>query len=243
MAFISSFPLIPYDIDRSGKKQYDLITDIFFRIAFLKAVKNNISAYFPYIVENADSPDIVAAKVYNDPQMYWIVLLANDIVDPNFDWPMGQWAFESYIVQKYGSIAEATNTIHHYEKITTRRYNGTETQYTDTTFTSQIDYSDPRSNTDPSFAFTNPTIPYDTYVDLPTEETFTALTTQHGASIDEIIISNSVSAYDYEFELNQKKRRIKMIYPESVGQIQGEFDNLILQYNPQARLGLKSARI
>jgi len=43
--------------------------------------------------------------------------MINDIVDPNFDWPLSEQTLIRYIVKKYGSIPIAQATVHEYRKI------------------------------------------------------------------------------------------------------------------------------
>lgn len=60
-----------------------------------------------------------------------MILYANDIYDPQYDWPMNQDAFEKYIIGKYGSTANAKSQIHHYEKVIARQAGNSETVYLD----------------------------------------------------------------------------------------------------------------
>ena len=41
-----------------------------------------------------DTPEIIASKYYGDPEKHWIVLLANDIINPFFDFPLNYQEFE-----------------------------------------------------------------------------------------------------------------------------------------------------
>lgn len=118
--FFKNFPTIIYDIEGKEQTNYDIVTNIFFRTRFLREVVNNISAYYEYIIQDGDTPEIIAEKVYRDPQAHWIVLYANDIVDAQYQWPLNSRAFQKYIINKYGSIQIAKTTIHHYEKVITR---------------------------------------------------------------------------------------------------------------------------
>ena len=46
-----------------------------------------------------------------------MILLFNDIYDPVFDWPLGSREFDSYIVNKYGTVSSAMNTTKYYYQI------------------------------------------------------------------------------------------------------------------------------
>ena len=237
MPFFDLFPLIIYDIERDSHSTYQLVNDIFFRAAFIKEIKNKKLTYYNYRVTNGDTPDIVAAKVYNDPHIHWIIMLLNDIVDPQKDWPMGDGAFSNYIEDKYGSIANAYNTVHHIEKKSTYRTIDSDGQPNDLVFFSEVDNSDLLAPLSTYF----PELPYDSW-DGP-HNLSTAIQLQGGNSVTVVEQLSQISCYDYEFNLNQKKSIIKLVYPETIEQIKAEFDSLVAQYNQTRRFGFKSARI
>ena len=119
--FLDLFPKIPYDIEKAlYRSNYDVVTDITFRFGFIKEILNNISAYYLYPIKDSETPEILAEYVYNDPEAYWIILYANDIYDPQYDWPLNYSNFQNYIIGKYGSLAAAQTGNHHYEKVITR---------------------------------------------------------------------------------------------------------------------------
>ena len=55
-------------------------------------------------------PDVVATKLYNNPDLHWTFFLVNDI-DNYYDWHMDNETFEKYINKKYkGYYAIASQT-------------------------------------------------------------------------------------------------------------------------------------
>ena len=46
-----------------------------------------------------------------------VILLTNNLIDPQFEWPLDDRSFERYIRKKYGSLEAAKQTHHLYEKI------------------------------------------------------------------------------------------------------------------------------
>ena len=89
--------------------------DITRRVAFDHADKNNPDVYLLYHVRDGESAHSIADKIYDDEQLYWIILMFNDIMDPVAEWPMSASVLEMYINRKYDN-AEA---LHHYESIAT----------------------------------------------------------------------------------------------------------------------------
>jgi hypothetical protein len=72
----------------SGGSVPDVIMqDIFRRVSFTaKTINDNDSAFESYIVTEGRRPEDVAAEFYGDPHMWWLVLLSNNIIDPNVEW-------------------------------------------------------------------------------------------------------------------------------------------------------------
>lgn len=218
MAFFTKFPTIPYDIDGKRLTKYSIATNIFFRVAIIRSVLTNLSSYYEYLIKNDDTPEILAEKIYNDPNAHWIILMANDIVDAQYDWPLNNDDFDKYIIKKYGSIEIAQTTIHHYEKIVTRTEELT-------------GIVDERKFIVDRVKLTNNSmdVPYDYYEgtgSLPETQEVNTYNLSSGKTIIETIDRNAVTNYDYENEVNERKRAIKIIKPEYYSQIMREFESL-----------------
>ncbi len=63
--------------------------------------------YFDYEINGAQRPDQVSYEIYGSTEFYWIILMTNNIRNIWTDWPLGQTAFNNYIVKKYGSVEAA----------------------------------------------------------------------------------------------------------------------------------------
>jgi hypothetical protein len=209
--YFGKFPKIPYDINRvPNSSEYQAVTNIFLRMRMVREVLNNLSAYFVYLITEGDKPEILAEKLYKDPEAHWMILYANDIIDPVSQWPLGYNDFNNYVANKYGSIALSQTTYHHYEKIITRLDNATQT----TTIQRIIIDAASQATT---------TTPYDNYTDMASSTVTTYVV--NGKSVKETITKSAISNYDYELEVNEAKRQIKIIKPEYYGYILNQFDN------------------
>ena len=203
MAFFENFTLVGYNITGETPVKTNIVTNILARVKMMESIKNETLVYYLYDVQEGDTPEIIASKYYDNPNRHWVVLLANDIVDPNYDWPLNSANFDAYIESKYGSFSTASTQIHHYEKVITKTDSVTKTV---TTKRYQID-----SNTYTSMASSD----IQTY-NLKDGNTVTIVTTK-----------NIVYAYDYEIELNESKRKIKIIDKKYVSQIENELSALL----------------
>ena len=215
--FFTKFPIVSYDIAGKRFTTYQSVTNIFFRLRIIREVLGNIAAYYEYLVKDDDTPEILADKVYGNPEAHWIILLANNIVDPQYDWPLKYNDFNNYITKKYGSISYAKTTYHHYEKVVTREESSSGTVVETRFVINQSNIAN---------SMYDSTVPYDTYNSLPETQDVDTINMGSGKTVIEITKRDRVTIYDYELELNEKKRAIKIIKPEYYAQIIRELDNL-----------------
>ena len=192
----------------------DTVTNIISRFAFENSLKENSSAFYPYNVQDSDTPEIIARKFYDNSERHWIVLLFNNIIDPQWDWPLKEKTLIDYIDSKYSANGAAnttvqtgiawamiTNNVQAYFKIVTRTsFDGTET----------IEKLSVDANT-----FANVATSLNTY------------NLQDGTTITERVTKETQSYFQYEVDLNEAKRTIKLIKPEFVPAIEKEFKKVI----------------
>lgn len=101
--FFENFPVINY----KGNQ----IRDILLKSRIVRDVFSTIEAFHPLVIKDGWRADTVAYDYYGDSELYWIVYMSNDIVDPYYDWPLDYSEFNSFIIKKYGSIATAMSTV------------------------------------------------------------------------------------------------------------------------------------
>lgn len=234
--FFDKFPTIPYNLSGSKYPEYQIITNILFRTAIVRDILTNSSAYIKYIVRDGDTPEILATKVYGDPEAHWIILYANEMIDPQYDWPMTDVVFNKYIADKYRGMAEAdlggpledyqviswtqdrTNdaSVHHYEKVVKNVNQSARTASEERYIINKSRLTDNELD-----------VPHDYYDDLPDEQGVTPINlTMQGQTLIQTIYRNFVTYYDYENELNESRRNIRIIKKEYYPQIVSEFSAL-----------------
>lgn len=213
--FFDKFKTILYDINGKDVSSYELVTNIFFRFKIIQNVLDNISAYYEYTIQDGDTPEILADKVYGDPEAHWVILLANNIVDAQHDWPLDYKSFNQYITKKYDLISIAKTQIHHYEKIV-ERTESTSGITTETRFVVDL-----RKITE-----TEDDVPYDYYENIPEDGLYETVDMGDGKTVQVRTYRNAVSNYDWELDLNERKRNIKIIKAEYWPYIREEFNKL-----------------
>lgn len=226
--FYDLFPKIKYDINNQKlQSNYEEVTNIFYRVGVVRNVLNNTTSYLIYDIEDGDTPEIVADKVYGDPGAAWLILMANDILDAQFQWPLDDNSFNRYIIEKYGSVENAMTTPHHFEKVITRR--NTRTGFESVTrlvvndykLTDNMPAEIPFSYYYPSTSSTGDTIDRG---NLATTGDFTPPQTYiiNGEPIEIITKGEIVYQYQYEQRINDDRRSIKVIKKDYYIQIQDE---------------------
>jgi hypothetical protein len=75
----------------------------------------NVSFFSKYEITGDDRPDNVASEIYDDSSLDWLVLLSNNIINIQEEWPKPQNVFDEYLLEKYGDYNTLYNGVHHYE--------------------------------------------------------------------------------------------------------------------------------
>ena len=107
--YFANFPVIPYD--SVGNGDYRLVTNLLKRVALRTKVKTNTSLFDTYNVKECQTPEMIADKLYGDPNLHWIVMYVNNITDRYHQWPMTTPQFLAFINDKYSD----PDGLHHYE--------------------------------------------------------------------------------------------------------------------------------
>lgn len=203
--YFNRFPKIYYSFD--DFKTSDRIVNIITRFAFEKSLKENTSVYYDYEIRDGDTPEILSSKIYNNPERHWIIMMMNDIQDVNYDWPLEYQYLNRYIDTKYlpsansnvagDGIIWSKSNIHSYYKVET---------VTLPDSTKKIQKFE---------------IDSDTYAN-----TVISLNNQVTLADNNVIVidytKETKSYYDYETDVNEEKRKIKLLKSEFVTQLEEE---------------------
>jgi len=155
---------------------------------------------------------------YSVSERHWIVLNFNNIIDPQYDWPLSYPNFIQYVNDKYAANgaanttvqtgltwAQSQNNIHSYYQVNTR---------TSTAITADSKTIKERIR-----------ITADVYTNLIVGTT--PYTLNNGTIINETVSKEKLTYYDYEMEVNEAKRKIKLLKPEFVSDVFDEFKEIV----------------
>ena len=95
---------------------YTKVKNLFKRGKLREDIFQNTTFFEKYQIEGDDRPDNVAQKVYGDSTLDWVVLLSNNIINIQDEWPVSQAGWDAYLLEKYDNDYDKLyNGVHHYE--------------------------------------------------------------------------------------------------------------------------------
>lgn len=218
--YFNFFPKTVYSLANTATS-LDAVTNIIARFGFESTLKDNYSVFYQYEIQDGDTPEVIARKYYDNSERHWIVLLFNNIIDPQFDWPLDYRTFNNYVDTKYSApeYADTANTgvpgltwakninnVQSYYRVITQ-------QTSDGVFVDKIEVD--------GVTYAN-----DAYMQPGAA---TSYTLQNGSIITISYNKETKSYYDYETEINENKRGIKILKKEFVPQVEKEFKRVISQ--------------
>ena len=117
MAKQGYFSLIPnIRVGYPGSKntwdqEYVVTKNIFRRVATDFSKIKGLLSFEKYMIPGNDKPYQVSQRIYNTPEYEWVIILTNNIINVQRDWPKSDDEFYLYFRKKYGTQLEG---IHHY---------------------------------------------------------------------------------------------------------------------------------
>ncbi len=211
--YFNYFPKTLYSANNKTSS-LDTVTNVIARFAFESKLKENSSAFYTYSIQDSDTPEIIAYKYYKNPERHWVVLLFNDIIDPQFDWPLKYDSFIKFVDTKYTANGAANTTIQT-GLAWAMSPNNIQSYYKVIT----------RTNIDDIKIIEKLQLDANTYAN--TAATNIIYNLQDGSRITEVVTKETQSYYQYEIAVNDSKRTIKLLKPEFVTAVEKEFKRVI----------------
>lgn len=206
------FDTLPKILTNDQNGNAIVLTNLVTRASLMEQMRTNPMLFYKYTIQDGDTPEIVAEKYYGDPYRYWLVLHANEIMDPLWQWPLTNAQFADFINTKYAAEAEDVNmtpfeytntTVKYYEKIVTKSNSYSEETDEEVFAITEEEYN----------ALTESTHSYQ----LSTTDICTVTTTKRILSI-----------YDYEYGLNEGRRIVNLLNEIYANSFEEAFKNLMV---------------
>jgi hypothetical protein len=222
--YFKSFPYTYYSLDDTSTVQ--VVTNITARTNISDELKTNLGLYDEYDIKDGETPELVADKFYNNPELHWLILLYNDIIDPRFDWPLDTNNLSRHVNSKYSN----PNGIHHYENENAVITNGNVIINANVSYLETGNVITNLSGTGVGY-ITSKLTSSNVIVTVTTGGFVTgdiitnaANTTSNSAiTLTSIISGTPVTNYEYEDIVNETKRRIKILKPTYVDAVVNDF--------------------
>jgi len=96
---------------------YITVKNLFKKGKLRDDIFEDLSVFTKYQIKGDDRPDNVAFKYYGDATLDWLVLVSNNIINIQTEWPLRQTDFDRYMLNKYGDYDTLYNGVHHYETL------------------------------------------------------------------------------------------------------------------------------
>ena len=221
--YFKDFPTFFYEYTIKGEKSLTVVKDITRNIRFRRDILSNITVFDEYDIQEGETPEIIAEKLYGNPEYHWIVMLANDRYDYISDFPLSQAELEQFVYQKYGNytdnmdsdVREAENalakfSIHHFETS-----DGTvvfdESQFPEISFEIRFTLENGSGY----------------LLDENDRQLVTETSIEDPVQVIDSFVKYPVTNWDYENRINEQKRRIKIIPEYLLNKILQDFKDLL----------------
>jgi hypothetical protein len=124
--YFSEVPDFEYVSRLPDAKISDYITvKNLFRRGFLREdIFQDLTFFTKYQIRGDDRPDNVAFEIYQDSSLDWLVLIANNVINIQNEWPISNSVFDDLMTDKYESYENLIGGIHHYETIEVKDASG-----------------------------------------------------------------------------------------------------------------------
>lgn len=203
---------------------YIEVKNLFKRGILRSDIFENLAFFEKYKITGDDRPDNVAYNVYDDSTLDWVILLSNNIVNIQSEWPLTQNSFDTYLREKYGrgySTEEEIynniyNGIHHYETIEIKNSQRV------TILPSGLQVPEKILDTRKGSSTFGKLVPYFvSYYDDYTQE----------KNIEVYDVTVPITNYEYEEKLENEKRNIYVLKPRYLNVVLDDIDDIMTYKN------------
>lgn len=113
MRYFEKFPMIWHTVSTNQGDDQVLLTNITRRVTVVRKITGLERALLPYKIQEKETPRQFAQRVYGSFELFWVVLLINQISNINKDWPKSSEVLTEELRQAYGE--KYHQVIHHIE--------------------------------------------------------------------------------------------------------------------------------
>ena len=126
-SYFRHVPNLEYINRTKGNKDisnYINVKNLFKRGRIRPDLIGNLNFFTKYKIIGDERPDNVAFKEYKDSSLDWVILLANNILNVQDEWPLPQTSLDEVLLEKYGTYQKLQQEVHHYETVEIKNSKG-----------------------------------------------------------------------------------------------------------------------
>ena len=112
---VPDFDYVSRQEGQNNISEYVRVKNLFKRVKIREDLFNELTYFTKYKIVGDERPDQIANKMYGDSRYDWVILLSNNVMNVESEWPLDSVSFHNYMVRKYGDDDEKLSAIHHYE--------------------------------------------------------------------------------------------------------------------------------
>ena len=102
---------------------YVQVKNLFKRVKVPEDIFGDVTNFTKYQILGDERPDQVAFKIYGDQYLDWLILLSNNVLNLEHEWPLTEQSFYNYLLSKYTDESNF-NAVHHYETVEVKNSKG-----------------------------------------------------------------------------------------------------------------------
>ena len=126
-SYFRQVPNLEYVNRNKGNKDisnYITVKNLFKRGKIRPDIFGNLNFFTKYNIIGDERPDNIAFKEYGDSNLDWVILLANNILNVQDEWPLPQRSLDEILLEKYETYEKLHSGIHHYETVEIKNTKG-----------------------------------------------------------------------------------------------------------------------
>lgn len=238
--YFRNFPDIYYIYDINNQPQLKAVKDVTTNVRFRKQILENITIFDEYDVKEGETPEIVAHNVYGSSQYHWIIMLCNDIHDVREQWPLTGTQLLTSVSDKYNKF-NVTSWTYDDGVVTFTTPKHTLSVGVEITSSGMTATTNPPNGIFTISAITKNTVSIP-YTKVPTgtfgvnygflKSSNREYLIKHYVK-DRIVVDQGtpfatpVTFFQYEQDINEQKRRIKLINRQLLPTVLAQFNDLV----------------
>ena len=213
---ISAVSLLP---GRQRSDERVLVKNIFKRAKLRTDIDYAVTAFEFKMIKEGERPDMIASDIYDDPELDWVILITNNIINVRDQWPLSNNDLHKYMLDKYGS-EEALLQPHHYETLEIRD------KFNRTILEEGLEVDEDYSFTYVTLDGLTVTTDKPTYDSIQTDPDYTDAYKKTWVLLSDKA-AGPVSNFKFETLTNDAKRIIRTLKPEFVAGFVADMRNIM----------------